>query len=229
MRTAERPTACHMPSADDAVQRSDTSAGTGSVVSGLRAGWPREDAWSVPPVCGPRMSAVFCAMFTPPATIRQPKLWSLLSSVLWPKAVALNTYLPAGRLTDRTVCSVVDQVIGTLVLDAAPPVAPLVPGAPGAPRSPFGPAGPAGPVFAFRSARLAFLSARLAVLRAWDTFLASEAALTARGAPKAGASREAHSSAATDSDSRKAVRRRVVMGHAIPGFDRVATAADRMR
>src|SRR3954452_3735041 len=178
------------------------------------------------------MSAVFCAMFTPPATIRQPKLWSPLSSVLWPKAVALNTYLPAGRVNDRTVCSVVDQVIGTLVLDAAPPVAPLAPGAPGAPgapRSPFGPAGPAGPVFAVRSARLAFLSARLAVLRAWDTFLASEAALTARGAPKAGASREAHSSAATDSDSRKAVRRRVVMGHAIPGLDRVATAVERMR
>src|SRR6187397_499439 len=109
------------------------------------------------------MSAVFCAMFTEPATIRQPKLWSLLSSVLWPKAVALNTYLPAGRVNDRTVSSVVDQVMGTLVLDAAPPVAPLGPGTPGAPRSPFGPAGPVsplGPVFAFRSARLAFLSAR---------------------------------------------------------------------
>src|SRR4051812_16962246 len=160
------------------------------------------------------MSAVFCAMFTPPATIRQPKLWSLLSSVLWPKAVALNTYFPAGRVNDRTVCSVVDQVMGTLVLDAAPPVAPLAPGAPGAPgapRSPFGPAGPAGPVFAFRGARLAFLSARLAIFVVFASFLARLTALTALGAPKAGASIDAHKSAAAVSSTRIVVRTFVLL------------------
>ena len=70
---------------------------------------------------------------------------------------------------------------------------------------------PLGPVFAFRSARLAFLSARLAIFVVFASCLARLTALTALGAPKAGASIDAHKSAAAVSSTRIVVRTFVLL------------------
>lgn len=76
---------------------------------------------------------------------------------------------------------------------------PCCPTEPAAPASPFGPAGPVAPgapdlARALLAVRLAFFAS----LRAFVAFEASDSALTAFGAPNAGASIDAGSSAATD-------------------------------
>ena len=83
-------------------------------------------------------------------------------------------------------------------------MSPFAPGAPGAPGAP-----------AFASAFFAFLSARFAILSACAAFFATLTALTAFGAPKAGASIEAQSSAATDRATVNVMRRRERMGSSL--------------
>src|SRR4051794_4615162 len=91
------------------------------------------------------------------------------------------------------------------------PFAPFVPGAPGAPGWPAGPVAPAGPRFPSTCspaiARLALRSARLAIRSVEASFFARLVALVAWGAPNAGASMEAQSSAATLISTRNVVRR----------------------
>src|SRR4051794_31489283 len=94
---------------------------------------------------------------------------------------------------------------------AGSPLSPFAPGVPGWPAAPVAPGAPAGPRLPSTCrpliARLALRSARLAIRSVEASFVARLAALVAWGAPKAGASMEAQSSAATVMSTMKVVRR----------------------
>src|SRR5215213_5426266 len=112
------------------------------------------------------------------------------------------------------------------------PLLAAVPGRPWSPLSPFGPGRPCGPVVPPETccspaiARLALRSARLAIFVVRVSFLARLTALTALGAPNAGASIEAERSAASASSVRSmalrlpCIRTSVWWSPAVWGFER---------